>query len=472
MRYRVFLVIGLLVVLSCKTQEQQHYDLVLLNGNVIDLVSGNLQKKDIFIKQNRIVKITTKSVESEIEASKIIDISDKYILPGYWDNHVHFRGGDSLISANKDFLKLFVMNGVTTVRDAGGDLTKHIIRWNREIKKGNIVGPTILTSGPKIDGPNATWAGSLVVENQQDISEALDSLEALKVDFVKIYDSRISGEMYLETVREATNRDLITSGHMPFSVTLNDNINAGIGAIEHLYYVLKGCSSQENEITEAIRKKDYGFWQSMDKLIASYDDKVAQETFNQLKANNVYVVPTLHIGNVLSYLDTIDHSSDAYLSLMPEGIIDTYEGRIRSALNASEKYKEGRKALNTTFIDLTNALNKAGVKLLAGSDCGAYNSYIYPGVSLHYELEALVKSGLSPLEALRTSAYNGSNFLNKDKEYGSIETGKIADIVVLNANPLTNIKDTRNIEFVVKNNEVFNPKDIAKDIECNNCLMK
>ena len=278
--------------------------------------------------------------------------------------------------------------------------------------------------------------------------------------------------MYLETVREATKRGLITSGHMPFSVTLGDNINAGIGAIEHLYYVLKGCSSQENEITEAIRNKDYGFWQSMDKLIASYDDKVAQETFKHLKANKTSdVVPTLHIGNVLSYLNTIDHSSDAYLSLMPEGIIDTYQGRIR-VLNASEKYKEDRKALNTVFVELTNTLNKAGVNLLAGSDCGAYNSYIYPGVSLHYELEALVKSGLSPLEALRTSAYNGSNFLNKDKDYGTIETGKIADIVVLNANPLTNIRDTRNIEFVVKNNEVFNPKDIAKDIECNNCLMK
>ena len=173
MRNFVLLACIVLIVVGCKTQEQQNYDLVLLNGNVVDLVSGDLLKQDIFIKQNRIVKITTKSVESEIEASRIIDISDKYILPGYWDNHVHFRGGDSLISANKDFLKLFVMNGVTTVRDAGGDLTKHIISWNSEIKKGNVVGPTIFTSGPKIDGPNATWAGSLVVKNQQDISGRL-----------------------------------------------------------------------------------------------------------------------------------------------------------------------------------------------------------------------------------------------------------------------------------------------------------
>lgn len=257
---------------------------------------------------------------------------------------------------------------------------------------------------------------------------------------------------------------------MPFTVELKENIEAGIGAIEHLYYVLKGCSSKEQEITKAIINKEYGFWQSMDKLISSYDDDVAQKTFQNLKENDVYVVPTLHIGKILSYLDQVDHSNDAYLKLMSEGIVKTYEGRIKGALNASAQSKENRKALNSKFIELTQSLNIAKVKLLAGSDCGAFNSYVYPGISLHKELQQMVEAGLTPRDALRTSTVNGSHFLNKNKDYGNIEKGKMADIVILNSNPLEDISQTRNIYRVIKNKQIINPKDIAQEIGCIDCL--
>lgn len=386
--------------------------------------------------------------------------------------HVHFRGGDTLIKANQDFLKLYIMNGVTTVRDAGGDLTTSVKTWNTQIIKGDLIGPTIFTSGPKIDGPNATWAGSLVVENEKDVSKALDSLQQLKVDFVKIYESRISRQAFLETVKQATARGLITSGHMPFTVELRENIEAGIGAIEHLYYVLKGCSSKEEEITKAIINREYGFWQSMEKLIATYDKLTAEKTFKQLKDNNVFVVPTLHICNILSYLDEDNHTNDAYLKIMHSGIRQTYQGRIQGFLNSSEKAKQDRKTLNTFFKELTRSLNNAGVNLLAGSDSGAFNSYTYPGISLHQEFQAMVTSGMSNLEALQTSGYNGSKFLKKDKDYGTIKIGKIADLVVLNANPLINISDTRNIYIVIKNNQVYNPKTIAEDISCEDCIIQ
>lgn len=459
-----------IVIFSCKNEVQISYDLIIENGNVIDIVSGNISKQTIFINEGRIVKLANSDDKNTYNSEIVLDGTNKFILPGFWDNHVHFRGGDSLIQANKDFLKLFIMNGVTTVRDAGGDLTTSVMDWKQKINNKDLVGPNIFSAGPKIDGKNATWAGSLVVENNEDISTKLDSLQALNVDFVKLYDSRISGELYLKTIQEATKRGLITSGHMPFSVTLNETLDAGIDGIEHLYYVLKGCSSNEKEITEAIKTGEYGFWSSMRKLIETYQDSTAQKTFESLKNKNTFVVPTLHIGNVLSYLDEDNHENDTYLKLMPSGIVKTYEGRIRSSLNSSEEARQNRKELNTFFKNLAKSLSDADVKLLAGSDSGAFNSYTYPGISLHKELEVMVNTGISNLKALQNSAYNGALFLKKESDYGSIEIGKISDLVMLNSNPLEDITNTRDINYVIKGNEVFNPKIMAMAIDCTDCI--
>jgi len=470
MKNRIVLLLVLFVFFNCK-EEAVSYDLIIENGNVIDIVTGNIDKQTIFINQGRIVKLANANDIGSYTSELILDGTDKYILPGFWDNHVHFRGGDSLIQANKDFLKLFIMNGITTVRDAGGDLTSSVMEWKRQIENKELVGPTIFTAGPKIDGKNATWAGSLVVENEDDIVIALDSLEQLNVDFVKLYDSRISGELYLKTIQEATKRGLLTSGHMPFTVELEETLDAGIGAIEHLYYILKGCSSDEKTITEAIKNGDYGFWASMEKLIASYDDVTAQKTFESLRQHNTYVVPTLHIGNVLSYLDEINHKNDTYLKIMPNEIVKTYEGRINSSINSSEEARQNRKELNSFFVTIAKSLSDADVKLLAGSDSGAYNSYTYPGISLHKELQAMVAIGISNLKALQNSAYHGAHFLKKESDYGTIEVDKISDLIMLNSNPLENIKNTRDINFVIKGNEVFNPEIIATEIDCPDCII-
>jgi len=459
------------VIISCKNEVQTSYDLIIENGNVIDIVSGNISNQSIFINEGRIVKLSNSVEENAYTSEIVLDGTDKYILPGFWDNHVHFRGGDSLIQANKEFLKLFIMNGITTVRDAGGDLTSSVMAWKQQIENKSLVGPTIFSAGPKIDGKNATWAGSLVVETEDDISVALDSLQALNVDFVKLYDSRISGDLYLKTIQEATKRGLITSGHMPFTVELEETIDSGIGCIEHLYYVLKGCSSEEKQITEAIKNGEYGFWASMEKLIATYQDSTAENTFKSLKEHSTFVVPTLHIGNVLSYLDEVDHEKDEYLKLMLPGIVKTYEGRIRRSLNSSEQARQNRKELNSFFKSLAKLLSDANVKLLAGSDSGASNSYTYPGISLHQELEAMVDAGISNLEALQNSAYNGSQFLKKESDYGTVTAGKISDLVILNSNPLDDISNTRDIEFVIKGNDVFNPEIIANEINCMECII-
>jgi imidazolonepropionase-like amidohydrolase len=463
--FRIRMLFVLITFFGCNKEHTFTYDVILKNGNIINLETGTISVKDILIKNGRIKKLVLPKDAEQISATKKIDVTNHYILPGFWDNHVHFRGGDSLLKANREFLKLYIANGITTVRDAGGDLTSSVMEWRDSIASGNLIGPTIFTSGPKIDGPNSTWAGSLEVTNKSDIAIALDSLQRIPVDFVKLYDSRITGENYLNTIKAAEKRGLITSGHMPFTITLDETISAGVDAVEHLYYIMKGCAANEEVITSQLVRKEIGFWDAMPLLMAGYADSVAQKTFANLKNHNVYIVPTLHIGETLSYLDETNHQNDAYLKYMDTGIVKTYEGRIQRALNASEEQTRDRKVLQQFFGVLTKSLHDSGVGLLAGSDSGAFNSYTYPGISLHKELEQLVKTGISPLEALKTSAYNGARFLKKDTDYGQLKANNVADIVILNGNPLDDISQTQNIRMVIKEGAVWEINNLNKQLE-------
>ena len=449
------LILGLsLFIGSCAHEPKEPlYDLHIKDVQIIDEKGKLLKEQHLFIQSDTIAAIIDSEEASLPQAREVIDAKDQFLMLGLWDNHVHFRGGADLIPQNKKFLDTYLKYGVTTVRDAGGDLTPEVLNWNKQIAANTALGPKIYTSGPKIDGPKARWAGSIAVGSQQDITNALDSLQTLGVDYVKLYDSTIDGTLYLKTIAAAHERGMISSGHMPFSVTLGQTVEAGIGNIEHLYYILKGCSNKEAEITEQIRTGALGFWDSMQALIDSYDPAVAQSTFANLKANNVCVTPTLHIGSILSNLDQVDHSQDPQLQELSTAFKATYQGRINSALAASATAKSNRKKLQQFFMTLTQDLNEAGVCLLAGSDAGAYNSYVYPGISIHKELEQLVAAGLSPAQALQTSSLNGSTFLNVSGY--QMQVGGKANLVLLDKNPLRNISNTQSIALVIQQGKVI-----------------
>ena len=454
-----------LTLFYCATPAEK-LDILINEAEVIDVKTGEVRSAQyIGIRNDTIIFIGNAEKAKGYAATKSIDARGKYVIPGLWDMHVHFRGGESLIEENKDLLPLFVANGITGVREAGGDMTSEIFKWRKEMESGTLAGPVIFTSGPKLDGPRATWAGSIPVTDRASVNVAVDSLENMGVDFIKIYDSRITREAYIWIIEEATRRGITTSGHMPFTVMLGEAVDAGIGSIEHLYYVLKGSSKEEYEVTQDVINGKAGFWNSMDRLIASYDEATAQKTFAALKDNDVYVVPTMHIGNTLSYLDRDNHEQDEYLQYVGDGIIKTYEGRVRGAMRASPAAVERRHALNTTFRDLVPKLNKAGVTLLAGSDTGASNSYVYQGISLHREMEALVETGLSPLEALKAATINGARFLKADDYYGSLEVGKSGDLLILDANPLDDITNSQKIHTLVMQSTIYTKDELQQLLE-------
>lgn len=436
---------------ACGT-ENQSPNWAITGVNVVDIEAGELlENQTVFISDGKIASVST---GAEVTADSVVHGSGKYLMPGLWDMHVHFRGGDSLISENKHLLNLFIANGVTTVRDAGGDITSAVQDWQAAIEKGDLLGPRIFTSGPKLDGPDAAWAGSIELASPEEVPAAFDSLESMGVDYVKFYDGSISREVFLSAIEEAEQRGLPVTGHMPFTVQFTESVEAGLDATEHMYYVLKGTSSNEEALTdEIIQRQDsedpLGFWEALPRILSTYDETVARQTYSLMRENGTAAVPTLHIGEVLANLTEVDHSGDEYLNYIGEGIIKTYDRRLNAALNSSAEAQQRRRDLQEKFVELTGELHEAGVAILAGSDSGPFNSFTYPGISLHKELEALVEAGLTPAEALKTATINGAAFFGLEKEYGQVKEDFAADLVLLNSNPLQDISNTRDIHSVI-----------------------
>ena len=473
MKTRKLLALLLLIsfLAACTASKTEEASLLITNARVVDVEQGTVQQnRTLVIRDGQIVEVSDESALQRYRAASTVDAQGKYIIPGLWDNHIHLRGGEDLIAENENLLPLFIAHGVTTVRDAGGDLYPAIRKWQQQIETGEITGPRILTAGPKLDGPNPTWEGSVEVASVAQVPAAMDSLQQLGVDFVKIYDSTISGDVFLAIVKEAEARGMQVSGHMPFTITLRDAMDLGLDATEHLYYAFKASSAKEDSITQAIRAsqqtdKPIGFHTALRMLYDTYAPAVAQQTFNRMAETKTAAVPTLHISRVLNNLKYEDHSQDAYLPYIGEGIIKTYERRINSARRSPEESVQFMRDLNARFHTMVPAMHKAGVTILAGSDCGAYNSYVYPGISLHKELEMMVETGLTPAQALRTATINGARFMNRDDKYGTVAQGKAADLVMLNENPLEDISHTQGIHAVVYGGKVYTAEELKQLME-------
>lgn len=443
------------------------YTLLITNANIVDIDNNRIvANHTLAISSDTIQAIGNTRNFSKYKAHRYVNAGGKYIIPGLWDMHVHFRGGDTLIRENKALFPLFLAHGITTVRDCGGDIAPAVIAWRKQLESGLLISPRILTSGPKLDGFKSSWPGSLEVETPDQIAKALDSLQKLKVDFVKIYDSRISREAYLEIIRQAEKRGMKTTGHMPFTVKLTEAVEQGLDASEHLFYVFKACSAKEDSITQLIQTrqqtdKPIGLFTALPLLYDTYDNATAEKLFNQLAQKKVAVIPTLFVSRTMAELKQMQHSRDSLLAYIDPKIQATYQSRVNSAKRQSDEATQFLKKFDTKSNSMILPMYKAGVQIIAGSDCGAFNSFVYPGSSLHEELKLLVAAGLTPAQALRTATINGAKFMGLDGFYGSIQVGKSADLVILDSNPLTDINAVSRVNAINSKSRFYTKKDLV-----------
>lgn len=430
--------------------QKQPADLLIKDVTIVQIEEGTiLPHQFVVIKGDRIIETGNTAIEKNYNAKKVINASGKFIIPGLWDMHVHF-GGDTLIDDNEQLLPLYLAMGVTTVRDAAGDISPAVLKWRNLINEGKMMGPHIFTSGPKLEGKKSIWPGDLEIGNEAELKLALDSLEKLKVDFVKITDNTLAPDLYLQSIKQARQRGWKTSGHIPGVFTLLEASAAGLSTIEHMNRVLRAAYGDEEKLMQQ-RKEDKANGRAVTKqLLQTMDTTIAVNNFRRLVAYGTAVVPTMIGGYINAYMDENDHQQDGYLKYLGPELKRTWKAR--KNLNDDAKAIAARHQQFETTASFLHLLDKAGITIIAGTDAGYMNSFIYPGIGLHQELELMVKyGGISPQAALKASVINGPAFFGLQNDYGAVSKNKKADLLLLDANPLEYIKATQSIHAVVRN---------------------
>jgi len=438
-------------------------DLVLTKATLIDVAGGKaVTGKSVVLKGDTILAVVDDKQLSQYAAKQTLSLPGKYVMPGLWDTHVHFGGGPALVDENKHLLPLYLAYGITAVRDCSGDLPESVLQWREQINARQLEGPTIFTSGAKLEGYKPLWKGTIEVGTPEEISKALDQLQGQKVDFVKITENTLKPEMYLEALRQAKARGMRTSGHIPVQLTLATMFDAGLGTVEHQSYLLRAATPREQELTEQVAAGTLTGREAVKQSLATYDEATARSSFRYMASRGSAVVPTLSVSRVVAYLDQDDHSHDEALQYIGKGLRATYDWRVQRAAQDDAAAIAHRKAVFEKSASLLPILQQEGVSIIAGTDAGFLNSYDYPGQALHDEIGLYVNYGLTPAQALQTAVINGPRFLGKQDRYGALEAGKAADVLVLDANPLQDIAATRKIRTVISHGKVYDRARLDK----------
>lgn len=454
----LYLIIAAILFVAC--QSRKEVSLLINDISIIDVEKGEiLSNQFVAIQGDSILEVGDKSLLDKYKSGLSVDGEGKYLMPGLWDNHVHFGGAD-YVDENEQLLPLYLAFGVTTVRDAAGDISLQVLQWRDEINQGKRLGPKILTSGPKLEGIESIWPGDLEIGSEEELKTALDSLEKLNVDFIKITDNTLKPELFLEAVKQATARGWSVSGHIPTALTIDQVSKAGQKTVEHLGYLMRMTTPFEEEISIARGNGTMSAADAAKLQSESKKDSVALSKFKQLAAQGTGVVPTLLISSNIAYLEENNFGEDTIMNYLGPKLKESYQWRIDRMANDTPEDKQNRKDNFEATANLIPLVKKSGMKIYAGTDAGYLNTYDFPGLAIHLELQKLVKYGLSPREALEASIINGPEYFGLEDKFGTITKGKKANLLILNQNPLENIEATLTIQDVVKDGQLLDRKKL------------
>lgn len=437
--------------------QKNRVSLIIEHVNVVDIVNNAvIPDQTVCVDGDMIVAVGNgKAISKGFTSLQTINAVGKFIMPSLWDMHVHF-GGDTLIAENKMLLPLYIAMGVTHVRDCAGDISLSVLKWKKEIAENRLFGPTVFTSGPKLEGINSIWPGDLEIADEAGLSKALDSLQKLKVDFIKITDNTLNPDLFLKSIQESKARGFKVSGHIPATMNVETFSKNGLSTIEHIGYLQRSASANEDSITAWRATGKINAREASEMYLKSFDSAIAMKKFKKLALNGTAVVPTINGSHVTTYLDVDNHAHDDYLKYLGPALKRTYDWRVQRAAKDNKEAIAFRHQNFEAAANLLPLLYKAGVTILAGTDAGYLNSFNYPGLGMHHELAIMVKYGLTPQQALMCSVINGPAFFNQSDSYGAVAPQKKADLLLLNKNPLQSIEHTQSIEAVVRKGTYLN----------------
>jgi imidazolonepropionase-like amidohydrolase len=428
--------------------------LVLAHVTVID-ATGAPAKPDVtvIITGDRITQMG-RSAEVHIpKEAPVVDATGKFLIPGLWDMHVHWY--------DQDYLSLFIANGVTGVRVMFGAALHH--QWRKEIEAGQLLGPRMVIASEIVDGPKPFWPGSISVANESQARQAVDKVKQDGADFVKVY-TFLRRDAYFGIADEAKKQGIPFEGHVPLSVSAEEASRAGQKTFEHLTGILSACSTRSEELAQAAQADlaeemmsgKPTFWGShlqslRQAMLDTYSPQKAAAVFAVLKSNGTWQCPTLTLLRALGYGDDPSFRDDPRLKFMPRQVRATWNP-VGLYGESPQDFAFAKKEFQKD-LEVVGLMQRSSVGILAGTD--TLNPFCFPGFSLHDELGLLVKAGLSPMEALQAATLNPARFLGRETDLGTVENGKMADLVLLEANPLQDISNTKKIAAVVYGGKFF-----------------
>jgi imidazolonepropionase-like amidohydrolase len=406
----------------------------------------------VLVQGDRISRVDKNSKVSIPPGALVVNASGKFLIPGLWDMHVHLAGIEADPRWSKGLLlPLLVGNGITGVRDMGGSL-EALVGWRNEIATGQLIGPRIVAAGPMLDAHGGDKSPEIItVRSDREVAQIVSDLKSGGADFIKVLSS-LDRESYFAIARESKRNGLTFAGHVPDSVRVDEASDAGQKSIEHIYYsdIPLACSSDEaalrKERSEAREKKqNQRLAEIADRADATFSEEKAAALWTRFIANGTWAVPTL-IG-LYTNAHMVEAARDsARLKYIPKTLAERWQPD-KILRGTSERTFAWYKRQSEYEMKVVTAMHKAGVRILAGSD--SLDTCNIPGFSLHDELAMLVKAGLTPMEAIQSATIGAARFLGMQDRLGTIEKGKLADLVLLDGNPLADIENTRKIGGIV-----------------------
>jgi imidazolonepropionase-like amidohydrolase len=423
----------LAAVAACGDKEPT--GLALVGATLVD-GSGGPPRQDavVVVRGGRIESVGAAAGFEVPDRTTAVDVRGKWIIPGLIDAHAHVAPWA---------LTRYLAWGVTAVRDVHG-AQDTILALRRRAAAGELAGPRIYAAGAMIDGRPTTYADAIGVDDATDARKAVDRLSVAGADFVKVY-TRVDAPLLRAIVDEASTFHLKVAAHLG----LTDAVTAasiGVGSIEHLSGVPEAVGDASGLYSAHYR----GFWPgwtAFERAWVGLDSAALARVAGQLASQQVILVPTLVLHETFSRLDDPASTAQAELSAVPAPEQERWDvpGMISRAGWSAADFAAFRQArpYQDRFV---RAFRKAGGVIAAGTD--ASNQLLVPGASLHREMELLVAAGMTPAEALASATRVGASLLGLDS-LAVVAPGKAADLVVLGADPLTDIKNTRSVERVV-----------------------
>jgi imidazolonepropionase-like amidohydrolase len=454
----IFIACTLLSSCADEDVERASNDIVIYNVTLIDAKQGLRKNMTVGIRGDAIVSVSSPSSstpDANSAGRNAIDGTGKYLIPGLWDMHVHLTYDARFTELMP---KTFLSWGITSVRDTGGmmqDMAPVIAR----MRAPGATAPRVYFSGPLLDGKQVVYDGNarpLIGTQNSDVEQARENVRSLKaggVDFIKIYEL-VSPEVFAALVDEAGKLSMPIASHVPLQLLASTVANQ-VGTMEHLRNIELDCASNAEELLSIRReiltsenvesghvlRSSLHQLQRQDAIAALEEERCAMVLAS---LTQTIQVPTLRL-NAMPLAPPYEQADwdEAIRAMLPE---------VQKEWNEPSKYiakdydKRDLRFSNYSLAMVKRMLD-AGVPIGAGTDTPI--GLAIPGYSLHRELEMLVRAGLSPLQALEAATIRPTEFLGIEDQLGTIEVGKRADLVLLSANPLDDIRNTRRIDAVI-----------------------